>query len=249
MTDLVGRVVIVTGGAVHLGKTYACALADRGASVVVADLSGAALVAESIRGKDGRAIGVDIDLRDPSSLEAMVAKAHDEFGAVHALVNNAGHFRNMFRGPFEDIPESDWDACFDINVKGTWNAIRAVVPGFRKTGGGRIVNVSSSTAFKGLGNVVHYAAAKAAIVGMTRSLARELGPDSICVNAIAPDYVPDDDLHTRSPAARGRAVQGRCLQRDQTADDLVGAVTYLVSEDSAFVTGQTIHVNGGSYFG
>jgi 3-oxoacyl-[acyl-carrier protein] reductase len=249
VAELAGRVVIVTGGTVHLGRAYASGLAERGASVVVADLSGGENVAESIRADGGRAIGIDIDLRKPDSLEAMAERAYDEFGAVHALVNNAGYFRTMFRGPFDEIPESDWDACFEINVKGTWHAIRAVVPWMKKTGGGRIVNVSSATAYKGLGNVVHYAAAKAAITGLTRSLARELGFQGICVNAIAPDYVPDDNLHSRSPEARARAVEGRCLQRDQTADDLVGGVAYLVSEDSAFMTGQTLHVNGGSYFG
>lgn len=249
MGELTDRVVIVTGATVHLGRAYADALAERGASVVVADLSGSAAVAGEIRRAGGTAIGADIDLRDPSTLETMAERAWTEFGAVHALVNNAGYFRTMFRGPFESIPDDDWDRCFEINVKGTWYAIRAAVPWLRRSGGGSIVNVSSATAFKGLGNVVHYAAAKAAIAGMTRSLARELGVDSIRVNAVAPDYVPDEDLHGRSPAAADRAVAGRCLAREQTAADLVGTVAYLVGAGSAFVTGQTLHVNGGSYFG
>ncbi|MEU1956606.1 SDR family NAD(P)-dependent oxidoreductase [Nocardia rhamnosiphila] len=249
MRELTDRVVIVTGATVHLGRAYAEDLAARGASVVVADLSRSEVVAAEIRRRGGSAVGVDIDLREPGSLDAMAERAWTEFGAVHGLVNNAGYFRTMFRGPFDEIPEEDWDSCFDINVKGTWYVIRSVVPRLRRTGGGSIVNISSATAFKGLGNVVHYAAAKAAIAGMTRSLARELGPDGIRVNAVAPDYVPDEDLHSRSPAARERAVASRCLPREQTAADLVGTVAHLVGPGSGFVTGQTLHVNGGSYFG
>lgn len=249
MSAIDGRVIVVTGGTVHLGKAYAQAFAARGAAVVVADLANSEQTAAQLRADGGRALGVDIDLRQFTTLEALAERVQSEFGGIDALVNNAGYFRTMFRGSFEDIPESDWETCFDINVKGTWNAIRAVVPSMRENGGGSIVNVSSATAYKGLGEVVHYAAAKAAIAGMTRSLARALGDDGIRVNAIAPDYVPDDDLHRRSPSARERAVEGRCLRREQTPDDLVGTVAYLVSDASSFVTGQTLHVNGGSYFG
>lgn len=244
---LLGRVVVVTGGGIHLGAAYSRDLARRGAHVVVADLNDTSELVAELKDEGLTAIGSRIDVTDPTTLTAMVDDAVAAFGRIDGLVNNAGYFRNAFRGPVEDISDVEWTKCFDINVRGTWNAIKAVLPTFKAAGYGKIVNVSSATSFKGLPEMAHYVSSKAAVVGLTRGLAKELGEFNICVNTLAPDYVPDEAMDERRSAPKVRAVQARCIQRNQTPDDLVGTVAYLCGPGSDFVTGQTLHVNGGAY--
>lgn len=244
---LTDRVVIVTGGAVHLGASYSRHLATRGAHVVVADLADPGALAADLTARGLSAHGQPTDVTDSSSVGTLVATTLERFGRIDALVNNAGYFRHAFRGPVDDIAEDEWDRCFDVNVKGIWRTVNAVLPTFRAAAYGKVVNVSSATAFKGLPEMAHYVASKAAVTGLTRALAVELAPLNICVNSIAPDYVPDEDMRRRRPAAADRAMASRRLQRDQKPEDLVGAVAYLCGPESDFVTGQTIHVNGGSY--
>lgn len=241
------RVIVVTGGAVHLGASYSRHLAARGAHVVIADLADTAPLTAELQAAGHSASGHQTDVTESESLAGLVEATLERFERIDGLVNNAGYFRNAFRGPVDDISETEWDRCFDVNVKGIWKAVNAVLPTFRAASYGKIVNVSSATAFKGLSEMSHYVASKAAVTGLARALAVELAPFNICVNSIAPDYVPDEYMHQRRPAAADRAMASRHIQREQKPEDLIGAVAYLCSPESDFVTGQTIHVNGGSY--
>lgn len=242
VTRLDGLTVIVTGGARNLGQTYSTEMASRGARVVVADVVDPQPTVEVIRSDGGEAVGCTIDVTEPSSLDAMVHASMTAFGAIDALVNNAGYYRDSLEVGFESIPLEEWERSLSVNVIGTWNACVAVAPTMRAAGRGSIVNVSSETVFKGSADALHYVAAKAAVLGMTRSLATELGPHGIRVNALSPDFVPDPSAPQEEDATH---VRTRPLGRRQTPEDLGGAVAFLCSADSAFLTGQTIRVNGG----
>ncbi|HEX5512460.1 MAG TPA: SDR family oxidoreductase [Actinomycetales bacterium] len=245
--DLRDRVVVVTGGAVHLGHAFSTHLAAEGARVVVADVADTSMTVKHIREEGGEAHGVTVDLLDESSVTALARGAIETFGHVDAVVNNAGYFRAAFRGPVEDIPTEEWDRCFDVNVRGTWWVIRAFVDHFKARRYGKVVNVSSATAYKGVGNMAHYVSAKAAVAGLTRALAVELGPHGICINTLAPDAVLDPQMLDDRPEVLERVLGQRAIKRPMTPDDLVGTVAYLCGPGSDFVTGQTFHVNGGTF--
>lgn len=242
------RVVVVTGGARRLGRAYSLALGRAGAKVVVADILDGSDVADEIRGAGGQAMAVQADICDESALGRMVDEIVRAFGTVDVLINNAGYFRDAARGSFMDVPIAELERSLDVNVKGTWLVTRAVVPIMKKANFGKIVNVSSASVIKGQSATgPHYLVAKAATLGFTRVLARELGPFNIAVNSLLPDAIPDEQADT--PAAdTSRAVTARCFQRRQTPEDMVGTVLYLCGSGSDFVTGQSFHVNGGAYF-
>jgi NAD(P)-dependent dehydrogenase (short-subunit alcohol dehydrogenase family) len=242
------RVSIVTGASRHLGRAYALGLAAAGSAVVVADLLDPEPVAAEIREAGGQAIAVSIDVTDRSTLEAMAKLAVDTYGRIDALVNNAGYFKDVTRGPLEDIDIDEWDRSFDINVRGTWLATRAVVPVMKQANYGKIINVGSTTCLNGIPGFLHYVSAKAAIFGMTRAMARELGDFNICVNTLNPDLIPDEQMLLENPANNERAVAGRCLKRTETPDDMVGSVVFLCGPGSDFITGQSMNVNGGNVF-
>lgn len=246
--DLVGRVVVVTGGAVHLGHAFSTHLAAEGAGVVVADVVDPSETVEEIRKAGGTAHGVVVDLLDERSVENLARETLEVFGRVDALVNNAGYFRGAARAAVEDIENGEWDRCFDINVRGTWWVIRAFVGHFKQRRYGKIVNVSSATAYKGHANMAHYVAAKGAVSGLTRALAAELGEFGICVNALAPDAVLDEEMLVTRPEVLERVLAQRVIKRAMTPGDLVGTVAHLCGSGSDFVTGQTFHVGGGTYF-
>lgn len=248
---LEGRVAIITGGAHGIGRAYAHRIAEEGAHVVIADLdaSGAVELAEELSKENRRAIGVYCDISSGDSVDEMVATCVEEFDGVDVLINNASMFSvvPMSRVAFDEISREEWDRMMAVNIAGPWLCCKAVVPAMRARGYGKIVNVSSGTVFKGAATRVHYVASKAAVIGMTRTLARELGEDNITVNCIAPggtlsEEDPSDDVLE----ARGRKVGDRALKRIQMPEDLVGAVAFLSSSDSDFVTGQTLVVDGGS---
>jgi 3-oxoacyl-[acyl-carrier protein] reductase len=242
-------VVIVTGGAKGLGRAYALALAADGWSVVVADVLDPAPVAAEIAGDGGTAEPVVVDVSDERSTEDLAATTLERFGRIDALVNNAAIFTSIEKKPWDELTVAEWDRMFEVNVRGTWLCCKAVAPAMKAARGGRIVNVSSMTVPAGVPLFLHYVASKAAIVGLTRALARELGDFGICVNAIAPDYVPHDAAYaSRQPEMAEAIARQRCFPRDMTADDLVGTLRYLVGPGSAFVTGQTLYVNGGRLF-
>jgi 3-oxoacyl-[acyl-carrier protein] reductase len=245
----VAEVVIVTGAAGGLGRVYALALAEAGYDVVAADISDPSGVAGEIEAAGGTALGVTVDVRDAASTEAMAQAAHERFGRIDALVNNAAYYTAIVKKPFDELTVEEWDHCFAVNVRGAWLCTRAVTPTMKDQRSGKIVNVSSTTVPTGLDGFLHYVSSKAAIIGLTRSLARELGEWRIAVNTVTPDYIAfDRDYDNRQPELAAILAQQRCFKREVAPDDMVGTILFLVGHGSDFVTGQNFHVNGGRFF-
>ena len=241
--------MIVTGGARGLGRAYALALAGEGYAVVVADIGDVSEVVDEVEAAGSTTLGVRVDIADPASTEEMAARTLDRFGRVDVLVNNAAYFTDIVKRPFEDISVEEWDRCFAVNVRGTWLCSRAVVPAMKQQRSGKIINVSSMTVPSGIPGFLHYVASKAAIVGLTRALARELGEWNIAVNTLTPDYVPHDpDYAGRQPEMAGLLAAQRCFRRDEVPEDLVGPLLFLAGHRSDFITGQNLWVNGGRLF-
>ena len=247
-----GAVVIVTGAAHGIGAAYARRLCEDGASVALVDLDldGVEQVAAQLVSKGYSASGHRADISDDGAVKALVKTVVDTHGRVTGLVNNAAVFSvvPMSRAPFDEITLDEWDLMMRVNVRGTWQMSRAVVPAMKAAGYGKIVNISSGTALKGSDSRIHYVTSKAAILGFTKTLAREVGQYNITVNCVAPGSTlseenPDDAVVARR-AAGGR---DRALPRTQTPEDLLGAVSFFLSHDSDFITGQTLVVDGGSY--
>jgi NAD(P)-dependent dehydrogenase (short-subunit alcohol dehydrogenase family) len=244
---LEGKVAIVTGGARHIGAAYARRLAAEGAAVVVADVLDGTAVANEIGSQNGRAMALNVDVADEEGTKRMAAEAVKAFGRIDILVNNAAIFINITRHPFYEISAEEWDRVSAVNIKGPFLCAKAVFPQMKQQRSGKIINISSSTAYWGTPNFLHYVASKAALIGMTRSLAREVGEFGICVNAIAPGLVE----HEGQKAPRELTelqLKARSIKRLQTPDDLMGTLIFLASPDSDFMTGQTIVVDGGSVF-
>ena len=249
MGRLEGRVAIVTGAAQGIGATFAKGLAAEGAALVIADIdSGASVVAE-IEAAGGQALDVPTDVSDEASCMNMAAQAVNAFGRLDILVNNAALFTSIERSPFDEISVDLWDRVMAVNIKGVWLGCKAAVPEMRKNKYGKIISICTGRIFKGAPFFLHYDASKGAVLGMTRSLAREVGDANICVNAIAPGSTMSENVVARLNWMGGgpaNTVNSRALKRDETPEDLVGACVYLASPDSDFVTGQTIVVDGGS---
>ena len=245
-----GKVVVVTGAARGIGQEYVRALAAGGARVVAADVNDCADTVDLARSAGGHALGVRADITDAQSCFGVVEATTKAFGRVDALVNNAALYGGLRGGRFETIAEADWDAAMSVNVKGIWNCCKAAVPAMRAAGGGSIVNIASLAATYGTPFVLHYTTSKAAVIGMTRGLARELGRDNIRVNAVAPSAVITEGTReffaNKLDKALDAIKSGQAIQRNLHPGDLSGTILWLVSEASAFVTGQTIAVDGGT---
>lgn len=248
MGMLDGKVAIVTGGARGLGAAYAAAFAREGAAVCVADVLNPAGMVAAIEGNGGRALGMIADVADFAACERLVAEAEAAFGGLDVLVNNAATFVDLPRRSFLDIGADEWDRVMAINVRGSFNGAKAAVPALRRRGGGSIVNIASTTALKGIPYTLHYVTSKGAVIAMTRAMARELGDDKIRVNALAPGLTLSEAVAAEremfAPYIEA-SLRGRALKRDQVPDDLIGAAVFLASDDSAFMTGQTLVVDGG----
>jgi NAD(P)-dependent dehydrogenase (short-subunit alcohol dehydrogenase family) len=244
------KVVLITGAARGIGQEFAHSLAKAGALVVAGDINDCAATVDLVDREGGRAIGVGLDVTDAGSALEMVAAATRAFGRVDALVNNAALYGALRGGRFDAIAEADWDAAMAVNVKGVWNCCKAAVPAIRSAGGGSIINLASLAATYGMPFGLHYTTSKAAVIGLTRGLARELGRDRIRVNALAPSAVMTDGTREFFGDRHDRALEviksGQSIQRNLTAADLVGVVTWLVSDASSLVTGQTIAIDGGT---
>ena len=238
MGALDGKVAIVTGGAQGIGAAIASGLEAEGAEVVIVDL-------EPPEG------GIQADVSSEQDVERMVGQALERNGRIDVLVNNAGLYASLEMRAFTEIPLEEWNRVMEVNVASMFLTCRAVVPVMRGQGGGKIVNISSGTPFRGVPFLLHYVTSKGAIVAFTRSLAKELGRDSIHVNCVAPGFTMSEGV-TSPPevveALRDVSVAARTIQRDQVPEDVVGAVVFLCSPAADFVTGQTMVIDGGQYF-
>jgi 3-oxoacyl-[acyl-carrier protein] reductase len=250
MTSLEGRVAIVTGGARGIGRAYCLGLAAEGCTVAVADLGDPTPVVDEVRALGTEAIGVHVDVSDDAKTRAMAAEVVDAYGRIDILVNNAGYMTTSQQLPFEEFSIEEFDKPWAINVRGSWLCARAVVPTMKKQGHGKIVNVGSTTVVDGTPTMLPYLSSKAAIIGLTRGMARELGEYNIAVNMVTPDYIPHDkDFASRQPEHQSEWIASRrCFVRDEVPEDMVGVVVFLSGSGSDFITGQDFHVNGGSHF-
>lgn len=243
------RTVLVTGAAGGLGRAFAGGFADAGWDVAVGDidLAGATGTAEVVSARGARAWAGLLDVTSEPSVTSVAAAVADFGGGrIDAVVNNAGVFAHLQRGPFENIEPAEFDRVLAVNVKGPWLVTRACSR--HLPAGGSVVNVASTTALSGSPNWLHYVTSKGAVIAMTRAMATELGAREITVNTVAPGFtVTDAALSLRSDAAR-HGVQQRAIQRAAVPDDIVGAVLYLTSGGSRFVTGQTLVVDGGRQY-
>jgi 3-oxoacyl-[acyl-carrier protein] reductase len=246
------RVAIVTGAGQGLGRAFAKALARAGAIAVIAERNGerAQAVAAEISETGGRARALPTDVADADSVAAMARAVEQEFGRIDILINNAAIFSTITMRPFDQIPLDEWESVLRVNVTGAFLCCRAVVPAMRRAKWGRIINMASGAVTLGRPNYLHYIASKAALDGMTRSLARELGPDGITVNAILPGATfTEIERATVTPEQKQRIVAMQCIPRPETPDDLVGTILFLASDAAAFLTGQAITVDGGATHG
>jgi 3-oxoacyl-[acyl-carrier protein] reductase len=242
------RVVIVTGAGQGIGRVFAKAFARAGARAVIAELNEtkAAAVAREIMAAGGEALAVTTDVSDDASIKEMVGIVEDEYGRIDALINNAGIFSTLERRPFDQIPLEEWERVLRVNLTGPFLCARAVLPAMRRAKWGRIINVASGAVRLGRPNYLHYIASKSALMGMSLSMARELGPDSITVNAILPGATfTEIERKTVTPEQKERIIAMQCVPRAEVPEDLVGAVLFLASDASAFITGQSINLDGG----
>jgi p-cumic alcohol dehydrogenase len=241
------KVVLITGAARGLGFEYARFLGEAGARIVAGDIADCAAAASAAA---NGAIAVTLDVTDIASADTMVELAMERFGRVDALINNAALYGSLRGGRFNQIAEADWDATMAVNVKGIWNCCKAVVPAMRQSGGGSIINIASLAATYGMAYALHYTTSKAAVIGLTRGLARELGRDNIRVNALAPSAVITEGTAEFFGERLDHGLEviraGQSIQRTLEPADLTGTVAWLISDGSCFVTGQTIAVDGGT---
>lgn len=246
MYQLKDKVVIVTGAGGGLGKAFANAFAAEGAKVAIADINqeGAEQTAKEISGS----IAIKVDVTSEASVKAMAEKVVEHFGRIDVLVNNAAIYAGIQRKPFYELSEKEWDLVMNVNLKGTWMASKAIFPFMKAQGGGKIINISSATVMSGSPQWSHYVASKGGVIGLTRSMAREIGDYNINVNNIAPGFTLTEASLSLMDNAKEYGVQRGAIKRGSNADDIVGTALYLASKASDFVTGQTIVVDGGKQF-
>ena len=246
--DLDGKVAVITGGGGDIARHYARALAEAGAAIGLIDIrpDKVADAADALTRAGHKALGLTADVGSRKQLQEAVDRIIGGFGGIDILVNNAGYATTI---DFVDIPEEEFDRVLDANLKGAFLLSQLAVPSMKQRGGGKIVNLTSTVSKSGPGDLVHYVAAKSGIIGMTRALARALGPFNICVNALAPGMVATEPIIALYPGeVLDRSAAGRSIQRWEYAEDLVGTLTFLCSPASDFMTGQTIFADGGHVF-
>ena len=246
--SLKDRVVIITGAGQGIGRVFAKAFGLAGAWVVIAERNedSAAKVSAEIMKAGGQALAVTTDVADEASIKEMIEIVTDEYDGIDVLINNAGIFSTLEMRPFDQIPLDEWERVLRVNLTGPFLCARAVLPAMRKAKWGRIINIASGAVRLGRPNYLHYIATKSALMGMSLSMARELGPDNITVNAILPGATfTEIERKTVTPEQKERIVASQCIGRPEVPEDLVGAALFLASDASAFVTGQSVNLDGG----
>lgn len=249
--SLEGRVVIITGGGQGIGRGYAHHFAAQGAIPIIAEINGdnAVSVQREIKEKGFEALAIQTDVASMESVTTMVNQVIEKFGRIDILINNAAVFSRITMAPFWELPLDEWDSAMNVNVTGSYYCARAVVPTMRRAKWGRIVNVTSGTVQLGSANYLHYITSKSAVIGMTRSMARELGASNITVNTFWPGITKTE---VNRPSATDEVfemfTQRQCLPRMTTIDDLAKPMLFLCSEEAAYMTGQIFEPDGGLSF-
>jgi len=249
IASLSGRVAVITGAGQGIGRAFAKAFAAEGAIPIIAERNQdrGETVAAEIAAAGGRARAIPTDVADPKSIAAMAKAVEAEFGRIDILINNAAIFSTLEMRPFDQIPLEEWEAVLRVNVTGAFLCARAVVASMRRGHWGRIINMASGAVTLGRPNYLHYIASKAALDGMTRSLARELGPHGITVNAILPGATfTEIERKTVTPEQKERIIAMQCIPRPEGPDDLIGTALFLASDAASFLTGQALTVDGGA---
>ena len=251
MSRLAGKVAIVTGGAAGIGRHYSQALAEAGARVMIADIADGKDVADEIAAKSGAnsVASVKFDVSDEAQVKKLVAQTIERFGQIDVLVNNAALYAKLQPVKAAEIDAALWDQVMAVNVRGAFLMVKHVAPHMQAKKSGKIINIASGTAYKGIPHMLHYVTSKGAIVAFTRALSRELGESGIAVNTLAPGLVLSDtgiENTAHHDEMRAPVRNSRAFKRDMFPEDLLGALVFLASNDSDFITGQTIAVDGGS---
>jgi len=252
MARLAGRTAIVTGGAKGIGRHYSFALAAEGARVMIADIADGEGVAREIAAAHGAnsVTSAVTDVSDEDAVKAVIAATMERFGKIDILVNNAALFAPLREQKLTEIDAAVWDKVMAVNLRGPFLMVKHVAPHMQAQGYGKIINIGSGTAYRGIPWMLHYVTSKGGITAFTRALARELGEHGIRVNTLAPGFTLSDTVLAENPGhvhtARERAVASRSLKRDESPQDLLGALVFLASAESDFITGQTIAVDGGN---
>ena len=245
-----GKVIVVTGAGRGLGRAYAERLSSEGARVAVAEIDAVAgaHAAEELRKSGMDSMFIETDVSSKEATEAMAARVLEKWGQIDGLVANAGLANSVGGRTYDEITVAQWDRIMEVNVRGTWLSCRAVAPYMQKRKNGSIVTVSSDTAAWGSPKLLHYVTSKGAVEAFTRAMARELGPDGVRINCIAPGLLNNEATAGVPEAKREWNIRNRAIQREGTTDDIVGLISFLLSDEASFITGQLIVANGGLVF-